>query len=175
MHAFRNVLQRKSTWCISNSIDQQMYGTVESFALYQYKCKGYPRGVHCEGAFPVTLFAILFWDEIYNMNIPGTCVSSYQNAPLDLYSSEFYENRKERIDMKIQIIRTFDSETLSRHLKHEFDLYREYTSLCQGTLFDDSNSFQVNHRQNLIKSNLCICIFSGGSILFRGGRYCWYL
>ncbi|EFN62889.1 Coiled-coil domain-containing protein MTMR15 [Camponotus floridanus] len=139
-----NVLQRKSTWCISNSIDQQMYGTVESFALYQYKCKGYPKGVHCEGAFPVTLFAILFWDEIYNMNIPGTCVSSYQNAPLDLYSSEFYKNRKERIDMKIQIIRTFDSETLSRHLKHEFDLYRGYTSLCQGTLFDDSNSFQSN-------------------------------
>ncbi|KAL6425458.1 hypothetical protein ACFW04_009559 [Cataglyphis niger] len=137
-----NTLQRKSTWCISNNIDQQMYGSVESFALYDYKCKGYPKGVHCEGAFPITLFGTLFWDEIYNMNIPGTYVSSYQDAPLDLYSSEFYENRKERIDMKLQIIRKFDPETLSRHVKHEFDLYREYTSLCQGTLFDDSNNFQ---------------------------------
>lgn len=136
-------MQRKSTWCINNNVDQQTYGSVESFALYDYKHKGYPKGVHCEGAFPITLFGTLFWDEIYNMNIPGTCVSSYQDAPLDLYSSEFYENRKERIDMKLQIIRKFDSETLSRHVKHEFDLYREYTSLCQGTLFDDSNNFQV--------------------------------
>lgn len=151
VHAFRNILQRKSIWCISSWTDQQMYGTVESFALYQYKCKGYPKGVHCEGAFPITLFGILFWDEIYNMNIPGTCVSSYQDAPLDLYSSEFYENRKERIDTKIQIIRSFDSETLSRHLKHEFDLYRDYTFLGQGTLFDDSNSFQVSNQQDLIK------------------------
>lgn len=122
-----------------------MYGTVESFALFYYKGEGYPKGIHCEGAFPITLFGTLFWDEIYNMSIPGAYVSSYQDAPLDLYSSEFYENRKERIDMKIQIIRTFDSETLSRHLKHEYDLYREYTSLCQGTLFDDSNSFQVRN------------------------------
>lgn len=137
-----NTLQRRSTWCISNSIDEQTYGSVESFALYQYKCLGYPKGVHCEGAFPVTLFGTLFWDEIYDMKIPGACVSSYQDAPLDLYSPEFYENRKEQIDMKLQIIRKFDSETLSRYLKSKFDLYREYTSLCQGTLFDDSNSFQ---------------------------------
>ncbi|XP_072747901.1 fanconi-associated nuclease 1 [Anoplolepis gracilipes] len=137
-----NTSQRKSTWCISNNIDQQMYGSVESFALYRYKCDGYPKGVHCEGAFPVTLFVTLFWDEIYNMNIPGTYVSLYQDAPLDLYSSEFYENRKEQIDMKLQIIRKLDSETLSRHLKTKFDLHREYTSLYHGTLFDDSNNFQ---------------------------------
>ncbi|KMQ96585.1 coiled-coil domain-containing protein mtmr15 [Lasius niger] len=137
-----NTLQRKSTWCIRNGVDQQMYGSVESFALYHYKSKGYSKGVHCEGAFPITLFGTLFWDEIYNIDIPGACVSSYQNAPLDLYSSEFYENRKEQIDIKLKIVRNFNLETLSRHLKHEFDLYREYTSLCQGNLFDDSDSLQ---------------------------------
>jgi fanconi-associated nuclease 1 len=120
-----------------------MYGSVESLALYYYKHEGYIKGIHCEGAFPITLFATLFWDEIYNMNIPGAWVSLYQYAPLDLYSSEFYENRKEQIDMKLQIIRKFDSETLSRHLKHEFEMHCEYESIIQANIFKDSNCLQV--------------------------------
>ncbi|XP_012532751.2 fanconi-associated nuclease 1 [Monomorium pharaonis] len=138
----RNTSQRKSNWCISTVTDQQVYGSVESLALYRYKREGYIRGIHCEGAFPITLFATLFWDEIYNINVPGAWVSLYQEAPLDLYSSEFYENRKERIDIKLQIIRKFNSETLSRHLKHEFESYCEYTSLIQDSIFKDSNYFQ---------------------------------
>lgn len=122
-----------------------MYGSVESLALYYYKCEGYIKGTHCEGAFPITIFAMLFWDEIYNMNIPGAWVSLYQDAPLDLYSSEFYENRKEQIDIKLQIIRKFDSETLSRHLKREFELHSEYKSISQGNIFKDSNCVQVSN------------------------------
>ncbi|XP_011641094.1 fanconi-associated nuclease 1-like [Pogonomyrmex barbatus] len=137
-----NTSQRKSNWCITNDVDEQIYGSVESLALYHYKCKGYIKGTHCEGAFPITLFTILFWDEIYDMNIPGAWVSLYQDAPLDLYSSEFYENRKKQIDMKLQIVRKFDEETLSRHLKREFDLHCEYKSIFQGNIFDNSNSFQ---------------------------------
>ncbi|XP_039306168.1 fanconi-associated nuclease 1 [Solenopsis invicta] len=138
----RNTSHGKSNWCISSNTDQQMYGSVESLALYYYKGEGYIKGMHCEGAFPITLFATLFWDEIYNMNIPGAWVSLYQYAPLDLYSSEFYENRKEQIDMKLQIIRKFDSETLSRHLKHEFEMHCEYASIIQANIFKDSNCFQ---------------------------------
>ncbi|EFN77506.1 Coiled-coil domain-containing protein MTMR15 [Harpegnathos saltator] len=135
-----NPSQRKSTWCIDNGIDKT-YFTVEDFALYYYKNKGYIKGAHCEGSLPITLFGMLFWDEIYNMDIPGTCLSSYEPTPLDLFSSEFYENRKEQIDMKLQIIRKLDVETFSNHLKHQFDLRHEYTSICQSNIFD-SCSFQ---------------------------------
>ncbi|XP_067212897.1 fanconi-associated nuclease 1-like [Linepithema humile] len=139
-----NTSQGKSKWCISNGIDEQTYGSVEDLALNYYQSEGYIKGVHCEGAFPVTLFGTLFWDEIYNMDVPGACVSLYQDAPLDLYSSEFYENRKDRIDMKLQIVRDFDVETLSRHLKHKFDMYCEYKSISnsQGTPFENSNRLE---------------------------------
>jgi len=79
------------------------------------------------------------------MNIPGAWVSSYQDAPLDLYSSEFYENRKEQIDMKLQIVRKFDSETLSRHMQREFELHCEYKSISQGNIFNDSDCFRVSN------------------------------
>ncbi|XP_071651424.1 fanconi-associated nuclease 1 isoform X1 [Temnothorax longispinosus] len=137
-----NASQRKSVWRISNGVDQQTYGSVESLALYYYKCEGYVKGMHCEGAFPITLFATLFWDEIYDMKIPGAWVSLYQDAPLDLYSSEFYKNRKKQIDMKLQMVRKYDSEKLSKHLKREFELHCEYKSIAQGNIFNDSSSLQ---------------------------------
>lgn len=140
----RNVLQRKSNWCIVSNGTDKIYGTVEDLALYYYKNKGYIKGVHCEGALPITLFGTLFWDEIYNVNIPGAYVSSCEPTPLDLFTSEFYENRKEQIDMKLQIVRKFDVDTFSTHLKHQFDLYHEYMSICQGGIFDNSSNIQVS-------------------------------
>jgi len=128
-------------------MDQKIYGTVEDLALHHYKCDGYPKGVHCEGAFPVTLFSTLFWDEIYkHWDVPGAYVSLYQDAPIDLFSSEFYENRKEKLDIKLEIIRKFDCETMSRYLKHEFDLHCEYRSVSnmQGNVFDNSSNLQVS-------------------------------
>ncbi|KAG5329838.1 FAN1 nuclease, partial [Acromyrmex charruanus] len=136
-----NTSQGKSTWCISRGIDQ-VYGSVENLALYHYKNEGYVKGVHCEGAFPITLFATLFWNEIYNINVPGAWVSSYQDAPLDLYTSEFYENRKKEINEKLQDIRGYDSEKLSKHLQNEFESYSKYKSISQGNIFDDSNSLK---------------------------------
>jgi len=79
------------------------------------------------------------------MKIPGAWVSLYQDAPLDLYSSEFYENRKEQIDMKLQIVRKLDSETLSRHMQREFELHCEYKSIAQGNIFNDSDSLRVSN------------------------------
>lgn len=123
-----------------------MYGSVESLALYRYKSMGYPKGVHCEGAFPITLFGVLFWNEIYNGDIPGAFVSLYQDAPMDLFGSEFYENRKKQFDTKLQIIRKFDSEVLSKHLKNEFDLHCDIKSICQNNLFNNSDDLQVSSR-----------------------------
>lgn len=120
-------------------MNEQTYGSVEQLALNHYQNKGY-FGVHCEGAFPVTMFSILFWEEIYNVDVPGAYVSLYQDAPLDLYSSEFYENRKDQIDMKLQFIRNFNVETLSMHVMHKFDMYCGYKSISisQGTPFTNS-------------------------------------
>jgi len=142
---YRNTSQRKSNWCISNDRNGQTYGSVESLALDYYRRKGYVKGVHCEGAFPVVLLGTLFWDEIYNTDVPGAYVSLYQDMPLDLFSSEFYENRRNKIDTKLQIIRKFNVETLSNYLKDNFDMYCEYKSLSnsQGTPFENSISLKV--------------------------------
>lgn len=144
MPPFRNLLQKKSTWCIDQSVDKA-YGTVETFALYDYKRKNYIKGVHCEGSFPLTLFGTLFWDEIYNIDVPGACVSLYEPTPMDLLSSEFYKNRKEQIDRRLREIRGYNAETLSSHARHQFELRREYTSVFQDNVFDDSSSFQVSN------------------------------
>lgn len=141
MCLFRNLLQRKSSWRIDEDADKAC--TVEDLARYDYKKRGYIESVHCEGAFPLTLFGTLFWDEIYNIDVPGACVSYYEPTPMDLFTSEFYENRKEQIDKKLRILRKFNAETLSSYAKHQFELRCEYTSICQSNIFN-SSSFQVN-------------------------------
>ena len=48
------------------------------------------------------------------MEMPGVFVSPYQNAPLDLGHSCFYEARSKEIESRLDLIRNGDSETILR-------------------------------------------------------------
>ncbi|XP_063985984.1 fanconi-associated nuclease 1-like [Diachasmimorpha longicaudata] len=100
MKVEREGMWGKSLWLLRMEDEETGYGSVEDVALNHYADIGYPKGIHCEGALPVTLFACLFWKEIYELPVPGAFVSPFQNAPLDLFGSNFYENRREHLEKK---------------------------------------------------------------------------
>lgn len=80
--------------------------TVENIALSHYlKNGGFTNGIHCEGTLFVAIFFILFWDVIYNVNVPQTFINEIQSVPLDLFSSDFYENRKNHVEKRLQEIK----------------------------------------------------------------------
>ena len=133
-----NTSGNKSTWRIESSDDSQSYGSVESLALYHY-CEGeFFNGLHCEGRLPILLFAALFWEELYDIHIPGAFVTQYQSAPEDLFTEQFYENRKEKIDMKLQIINDLGSESLSNMMEERFKQYSQYRSIMPSDLLKSS-------------------------------------
>ena len=136
----------KSRWIctLSGSLDTEIISTVEQVALIHYKYAEDLHGVHCEGALPVTLFATLFWNEIYNVSAPGAFVSSYQDAPLDLYTSHFLENRRDLIENKLEIVKRLDLDTLSRMIHEDFDKCRHYESIMNRNLFTNSEDFKVS-------------------------------
>lgn len=140
--SFRNVIGSKSTWSVSNGADVT-YMTVEQVALKHYRDNGFRGGLHCEGTLPITLFATLFWSEIYDVNVPGAFVSPYQDAPLDLYSSCFFDNRRELIEGKLNMFRALDSVSLSQLIHEDFIKYRHYQSLVHGNLFNNTDDFKV--------------------------------
>ncbi|XP_076183360.1 fanconi-associated nuclease 1 [Ptiloglossa arizonensis] len=128
----------KSIWCIESSRESQSYGSVEMLAAYHYCEHGFSNALHCEGELPILLFITLFWEELYDMHIPGAFVTPYQCAPDDLFTEHFYENRREKLDMKLQIINDFDSESLSSLMETRFKTYSQYQSIMNPKLIKNS-------------------------------------
>ncbi|XP_021935239.1 fanconi-associated nuclease 1-like isoform X2 [Zootermopsis nevadensis] len=100
------------------------YSSIEEYAIFYYKSKGYTEGIHDEGSVINSLFGLIFWDVIYEHPVPDVFRTSYQQVPLDLYSEEFYRNRKEAVDEKLESLchcdMKFVSEYVERMLKeHE--------------------------------------------------------
>lgn len=123
-------------------------------ALQHYTAEeSFHGGLHCEGSLPVTLFAVFFWDELYKTFVPGVFVSKYQDAPLDLFTAEFFDNRKKSIEEKIKFIRALDLDTFTDWMQDRFLNYNQYTSVMSNTLFKNDQHFKVF--KNYLKFKKC--------------------
>lgn len=134
----------KSTWYINISGDDKFYGSVEMVALKHYTTEeNFREGLHCEGSLPVTLFAVCFWEELYNIFVPGAFVTQYQDAPLDLFTADFFPNRQAALEQKIKYFRGLDLESFSDVMCERFLDYNKYQSVMSNTLFKNENQFKV--------------------------------
>ncbi|XP_034391995.1 fanconi-associated nuclease 1 [Cyclopterus lumpus] len=91
--------------------------SVEELSLAHYHQQGFDQGIHGEGSTFSTLFALLLWDIIFMEGIPDVFRNPYQTCPLDLYTDCFYENRKEAIDSRVQLLSESSVETLHAMLE----------------------------------------------------------
>lgn len=130
-----NVTGSKSTWKVDIGEDKA-FTKVENIALRHYHENGFIRGFHCEGSLPLSLFTILFWNELYTISVPGAFVCSYQETPLDLFTSKFFDNRKEQIESKIRFIRGLDNETFGELFSDEYIKYQNFKTLISTNLFE---------------------------------------
>uniref|UniRef100_A0A8C4DES9 Fanconi-associated nuclease n=1 Tax=Dicentrarchus labrax TaxID=13489 RepID=A0A8C4DES9_DICLA len=94
------------------SANATVIGSVEELSLAHYRQQDFDQGIHGEGSTFSTLFALLLWDIIFMEGIPDVFRNPYQTCPLDLYTDCFYENRKEAIDSRVQLIHEASVETL---------------------------------------------------------------
>ncbi|KAK2848143.1 hypothetical protein Q7C36_009825 [Tachysurus vachellii] len=95
--------------------DAMVICTVEELALAHYRELGFDQGIHGEGSTFSTLFGLLMWDIVY-MNVLDVFRTSYQTCPLDLYTDCFYENRKEAIEARAELLSEASTETLQELL-----------------------------------------------------------
>ncbi|KAM7152580.1 fanconi-associated nuclease 1 isoform 1-T2 [Macrochelys suwanniensis] len=86
--------------------------SVEELALTHYRQNGFDQGIHGEGSTFSTLYSLLMWDIIFMDGIPDVFRNSYQAFPLDLYTDSFYENRRDVIESRLQLLYAASSETL---------------------------------------------------------------
>ncbi|XP_032406770.1 fanconi-associated nuclease 1 isoform X2 [Xiphophorus hellerii] len=91
--------------------------SVEDLSLAHYRQLGFDQGIHGEGSTFSTLFALLMWDIIFMEGIPDVFRNPYQTCPLDLYTDCFYENRREAIISRVQLLCEASVETLCAMLE----------------------------------------------------------
>uniref|UniRef100_W5N8A0 Fanconi-associated nuclease n=1 Tax=Lepisosteus oculatus TaxID=7918 RepID=W5N8A0_LEPOC len=86
--------------------------SVEELALAHYRQQGFDQGIHGEGSTFSTLCGLLLWDILYMDGIADVFRNPYQSCPLDLHTDCFYENRKEAIETRAQLLQEASTETL---------------------------------------------------------------
>ncbi|CAB1429516.1 unnamed protein product [Pleuronectes platessa] len=129
-----------------DSHDATVICSVEELCLAHYRQQGFDQGIHGEGSTFSTLFALLMWDVIFMEGIPDVFRNPYQTCPLDLYTDCFYENRKEAIDSRVQLLSEASVETL--HTMMEDVWTSQEGKVCSLVNWELFSSLQ--HAQSLV-------------------------
>ncbi|XP_044135675.1 fanconi-associated nuclease 1 [Bufo gargarizans] len=86
--------------------------SVEELALAHYRELGFDQGIHGEGSTFSTLYGLFMWDIVFMEGVPDVFRNSYQAFPLDLHTDSFYENRKDAIESRLQLLQDSPIEVL---------------------------------------------------------------
>ena len=104
--------------------------TVEKYALRYYKNNENLKGVIGENKIIRALYFLLLWEEIFDDEIPLVFQSKYQDAPLDFFEKDFYINRKNKIDQKLEKIKKYKKEELIAHIKTIYQIKKGIKNPC---------------------------------------------
>merc|ERR1712029_257740 len=102
----------KSVFVTRDNDGNDVLCSVEEFVREHYKEEGFPEGLHAEGSVVNTIATVLFWDILYDLDIPDAFMSPYQAVPLDFDTDSFYESRRTWIDERLEDLRTWSFEDL---------------------------------------------------------------
>ena len=119
--------------------------TVEEFALNYYLKEENLKGVHGENLVIPALYTLLLWEEIFDDKTPLVFQSKFQAFPLDFYEKDFYLNRKEIVDSKLEKIKNYKKEQFIKHIQIIYDTKNGIKNPCV-----EWNSYVYN-RDILIK------------------------
>jgi len=75
---------------------------VEEQVLEYYRASG-ATGCYCENQFILGLFGIAFWDIIF-MPVKGVFFNPFQRGPADMFTIDFYNQRREKIEERLSYI-----------------------------------------------------------------------
>ena len=126
-----------------NDKESDFVCSVEEYVKHYFKVeKGYTNGLHAEGSVVNSIAVVLFWDIVYELEIPDVFRSPQQGAPLDFESSHFYEKRKIEIEERLSTIQNWSEEELIEFVTPIWETCHEITSCpVNWELFSSLNHF----------------------------------
>lgn len=90
------------------------------------------------------MFGLLFWDEIYKLDVPDAFISTHQTQPLDLFGYDFYKNRKKPLEEKFQLMQSWTEEQSKEYFTAKFQETLGVTSILPSFAFQDAEEAHVS-------------------------------
>ena len=113
--------------------DELSLGTVEQFVLNEFSLDGW-EGIHSESSYFTTIFALMLWDLLFDIEIPDVFQTAYQIAPLDLTTDAFYPFRRRVLEERLSLIEE-DFEAAIKLLRKHHVSYHQVS--CVGVNWTD--------------------------------------
>jgi hypothetical protein len=105
-------------------------------------------GIHDEGSAVNSLFGLIFWDVIYEHPVADVFRTSYQRVPLDLRSGEFYRNRKETVDKRLENLCHWDMKCVKDYMEKIFREHEGTESVVNWQRFRNLQQIVVSEVKN---------------------------
>lgn len=90
------------------------------------------------------MFGLLFWDEIYKLDVPDAFISTHQTQPLDLFGYDFYKNRKKPLEEKFQLMQSWTEEQSKEYFTAKFQETLGVNSILPSFAFQDAEEAHVS-------------------------------
>ncbi|XP_046860764.1 fanconi-associated nuclease 1-like isoform X2 [Xenia sp. Carnegie-2017] len=123
-------LSTEPIFIVKDEKDEKSFCSVEQLAIIHYREQGYNEGIHGEGMTFNLLFTLIMWDVIFCDTVPDVFRNPYQSAPLDIYSGNFYANRKAMIDARVQEIHDSPVEKIKDDIRLTWQ--EQFGKTCAG-------------------------------------------
>ena len=112
----------KKIWLGENNGETVLCRVEDVTLNYYINHFNFTEGFHCEGGILSTLFSIFCWDLLF-CDVENVFYNQYQYSPLDLYSREFYTNRKDQLVDRFNYLRELSEEVVSDIVAETWELH----------------------------------------------------
>jgi hypothetical protein len=133
---------------------------VENFVLQYFQRNGSWAGMHDEGHVFFTLFALVFWDILFDSNVPLVFQTAFQCAPLDFGTPVFMQQRSKSIEARLAWLASTQSRPRDASVSNrdDTDSVRDImsTSLTIQPVLeeDEDDAFAMLSSQHLLSDSL---------------------
>jgi len=128
----------KSVFQVVHDNGDIQFCSVEELVKLHYSKLGLGEGIHAEGALFNSLLGLLFWEEIYTLDVPDVFRDPGQLLPLDWDTDHFYQARKEEIDARIEELKGMSSKQLGDLVEGIAQVYQDISSMVSWSYFTPS-------------------------------------
>ena len=141
-------LPGEKTVFVAEGAENDLLCSVEEFVKEHYKRnEGFTNGLHAESSVIITIATVLFWDIIYDCEVPDVFRSPQQASPLDMNSPEFYLSRKELIDKRLELMSEWSEEEIQDRITECWETCSGITACPANwelfTRYDTVNGFWI--------------------------------